>query len=165
MLYSLVLYGQTGPQDWPSLRYNYLLEWAEYHFLTSSYIIGQQCLLLSGGVSLSLIDNPAVTLEAAIVGSYSTLRNLIFRGPKAHPEMTSLMRTTVQVWHRAGAKYCDSESFSPHIPLWGNPCLPHINTIPDPSVWASWGIVGLKCGGGRLKAAFHLPNWMFFFFF
>lgn len=30
-------------------------------------------------------DNAAVTLEAAIMGSYSTLSNLVFRGAKSHP--------------------------------------------------------------------------------
>lgn len=48
-------------------------------------------------------DNPAVTLEAAILGSYAALSNLVFRGVRAHPNLTTLMRTTIMVWHRARA--------------------------------------------------------------
>lgn len=79
-------------------------------------------------------DNLAVTLEAAIVGSYSTLK-LVSRGPRAHLEITILMRTIVLVWRRAQAKYHTLESFSPHAPLWGNPSQPHMHSSPDPSVW------------------------------
>lgn len=62
-------------------------------------------------------DNPAVTLEAAIMGSYSTLSNLVFRGERSHPGITDLMRTTVLVWHRARAHYRSPEMFCPNTPL------------------------------------------------
>lgn len=39
--------------------------------------------------------NPAVTLEAAILGSYAALSNLVFRGPKAHATMATSMKTIV----------------------------------------------------------------------
>lgn len=117
-------------------------------------------------------DNPAVTLEAAILGSYAALSNLVFCGVKAYPELTTLMRTTITVWHRARAVYHPPETLSPHTSLWGNPNLPHMRNVPDPQVWASRGIVGLKhlVTGGRLstfpelKTEHNLPNWMFFRF-
>lgn len=40
-------------------------------------------------------DKPAVTLEAAIMGSYAALSNLAYRGVKSHPRVTGLKRTTI----------------------------------------------------------------------
>ena len=62
-------------------------------------------------------QNPAVTLEAAILGSYAALSNLPFRGLRASPSMTSLMRTTVKVWQEARAIYRQPNRISPHAPL------------------------------------------------
>lgn len=117
-------------------------------------------------------DNPAVTLEAAILGSYAPLSNLVFRGVKAHPNLTTLMRTTITVWHRARATYCSPGTISPHTPQWGNPNLPHFRSVPDPQVWASRSVVGLKhlvmegrlSAFSELKMKYNLPNWMFFHF-
>lgn len=57
-------------------------------------------------------DNPAVTLEAVLLGSYATLSNLVYRGVKTHPELTTLMRTTIMVWHRARVVYRSPDAFS-----------------------------------------------------
>lgn len=58
-------------------------------------------------------QNPAVTLEAAILGSYAALSNLVFRGPKHHPSLTSSMCTTIRVWRDAGAIYQKPLHMSP----------------------------------------------------
>lgn len=34
--------------------------------------------------------------------------------------------------------------WSPYCPLWGNPALLHFRTIPDPQLWARYGIKLLK---------------------
>lgn len=104
------------------------------------------------------------------MGSYSTLYpNLVLLGAKSHSGVTDLMRTTILVWHRARARYCSPGMFSPPIPLWGNPNLPHMKSVPDPQVWATRGIVSLKhVSDGRLrsfpdlKAAYALPQWIIF---
>lgn len=57
------------------------------------------------------------------MGLYLILSNLVFRGPKVHPEVMIAMLTTALVWHRARATYCTPEPFSPHVPLWGNPLI------------------------------------------
>lgn len=79
--------------------------------------------------------NPSVNLEAAIRGSYSALSNLVFRGLRAHPEMTTPMRTTAQVWEQMSAKLNKANTISPYTPLWGNPRLRHLQSIPDPALW------------------------------
>lgn len=48
--------------------------------------------------------NPSAILEAAILGSYSALSNLVFRGLKAHVAMTTPMCTTTRVWEKITAK-------------------------------------------------------------
>lgn len=50
-------------------------------------------------------QNPEVTLEAAILGSFAALSNLPFRGLRASLSMTTLMRTTVRVWQEARKIY------------------------------------------------------------
>lgn len=89
-------------------------------------------------------QNPAVILEAAILGSYAALSNLVYRGLKAHPAITTLMKMTVRVWQQAGTIYRAESTFSPYTPLWGNPQLKHYYQLPDPELWASKGIVTLK---------------------
>lgn len=85
--------------------------------------------------------NPAVTLESAILGSYAALSNLPYRGVKAGAEVTGPMRATIQVWRSSRAALLGGSSITP---LWANPMLPHLLTIPDPASWAKKGIVKLK---------------------
>lgn len=33
---------------------------------------------------------------------------------------------------------------SPAQPLWGNPVRPHLRTIPDPQLWAKYGVTTLR---------------------
>lgn len=77
--------------------------------------------------------NPAVRLEAAILGSYAALSNLAYRGPKAPYHLMTQMKTTIRVWREARAIYAEPNCISPHTPLWGNPTLPHLYDMPDPS--------------------------------
>lgn len=58
-------------------------------------------------------DNPAVTLEAAIMGSYSSLSNMVFRGTRSHPGIMELMRKTITVWHRARTRFGSPRDFLP----------------------------------------------------
>lgn len=84
--------------------------------------------------------------------------------------MTTLMRTTVIVLGQVSAAVSGRGKISPHTPLWGNPHQPHLSSIPDPSVWANFGIKKLQhiMPDGRLltfyalKLTFALPSWMFF---
>lgn len=87
-------------------------------------------------------QNPAVRLEAAILGSYAALSNFVFRGVKALYSLTVPMR--IRVWQDARAVFYKPNCLSPHTPLLGNPRLPHLNSIPDPFLWATWGIITMK---------------------
>lgn len=84
--------------------------------------------------------NPAVTLEVAILGSYAALSNVSYRGPRAHSQATTLMRTTVHMWQQARAVYKTDSTISPHTPHSGNPTLPLLYKLPDPQLWASKGL-------------------------
>lgn len=111
-----------------------------------------------------------MTLEVAILGSYAALINLPYRGPKAHPQVTSLMHTTIQVWQKARAIYKSDSVISPHMPLWGNPLLSHLYGLPDPQLWAVRGIVTIKhiyqegsfSSSETLKAKHNIPASMKF---
>lgn len=65
--------------------------------------------------------NPLVNLEATILRSYSALSNLVFRGPRAHSEMTTSMQTTCKCGENFLAKLNKANTISPYTPLWGNP--------------------------------------------
>lgn len=45
-------------------------------------------------------SNPSVNLEAAILGSYSELSNLVYREPRSTAQITALVRTMVLVWRQ-----------------------------------------------------------------
>lgn len=114
--------------------------------------------------------NPAVNLEAAILGSYSELSNLVYRGPRYSPRVTTLMKTTVRVWGQVSGYLNNRNAVSPYTPLWGNPKLPHFQSIPDPQVWARYEIRTIRhifkddrlMSFTELKGKYHLPSWMFF---
>lgn len=54
------------------------------------------------------------------------------------------MQTTVRAWQEARAVYKKPFHFSLHMPLWGSPMLPHLLTLPDPSLRARKRITTLK---------------------
>lgn len=111
-------------------------------------------------------QNPAVTLEAALLGSYAALSNLPYRGPRADPAVTGPMKTTIQVWKSSRASLIPQSQVSPHTPLWANPMLPHLFTVPDPAIWAKRGITTIKHVMPRgvilsfreLQATYHIPR-------
>lgn len=87
--------------------------------------------------------NPASSLEVAILGSYTKLRNLSHRGPRSNPKITLPMKTMLKVWDAVSKQLVRPDVGFPTTPLWGNPHLPHFRTIPDPVVWAKYGIITL----------------------
>lgn len=112
-------------------------------------------------------SNPAVSLEAAILGSYAALSNLVLRGRRAHANMTMPIKTTGY-----GNRCPDS-----YLPHWQSPRtphsrFPHLQMIPDPSVWARFGVTKIQhvIPNGKLlpydtlKTTFQFPSWMFFRF-
>lgn len=117
-------------------------------------------------------SNPASAVEAALLGSYSELRNLIHKGPRSSPKISVPMKTTIKVWDTVNAKLGTQNALSPVTPLWGNPRLSHFRSIPDPVIWARYGIVTLGdiVSQGQLitfddlKSRKDLPNQMFFRF-
>lgn len=114
--------------------------------------------------------NPSVNLEAEILGSYSALNKLVFRGPKAHPTMTTPMRMTTRVWEQMSARLNTTNTISPYTPLWGNPRLHHLQSIPDLAVWTgydnkTWQQImpkGRLLSYDDLKHTFQLSLKMFF---
>lgn len=128
------------PPGWLELVCSFPYLQVGWHCRASNNIIGQQCWLTVRWWFVQSQNNPAVNLEAAILGSYSALSNLVFRGPKAQDTMTVPMRTTVRVWEQLTAKINLPQTFSPYTPFWGNPKLPHLLMIPDPAVWAKYEI-------------------------
>lgn len=89
-------------------------------------------------------NNPAVVLEAALVGSYEALANLVYReGKYPVPHLTTLMTATIAIWKKFVVVYGDKGAdtqWSPYIPLWRNPRLPELTTVPDFEFWPQKGI-------------------------
>lgn len=89
-------------------------------------------------------NNPAVVLEAALVGSYEALANLVYReGKYSVPHLTTLMTATIAIWKKFVVVYGDKGAdtqWSPYIPLWRNPRLPELTTVPDFEFWPQKGI-------------------------
>lgn len=76
----------------------------------------------------------------------------------------------VPVWIAAQCRFLQVELWSPVQPLWGNPNVPHFSTIPDPHVWARFGIktlrdimpAGTLLTFTQLSKTHNLPGWMYF---
>lgn len=68
---------------------------------------------------LSDTSSAAVTLEAAIVGSYDSLWNVLFRGIKALHFPATFKRTVIRAWFMAtGPMGAELQVCSPNTPLW-----------------------------------------------
>lgn len=108
--------------------------------------------------------NAAVVLEAARLGSYEALRNLLYRGSRAPFPLTSAMRAVIRAWTIANS--LRPIPSGPYSPLWFNPQLPEFGSIPDPGVWACKDIkyINQICIEGKLqtfdrfKQQYNLPN-------
>lgn len=107
--------------------------------------------------------NPAVNLEAALLGSYSELINLVYRGPQSNPNITIPMKTTIFVWREVTRALSGDHHNSPHTPLWGNPSLTHLRTALDPRVWAGRGVKTLQhvMPEGQLLSSADLRGFIF----
>lgn len=114
--------------------------------------------------------NAAVCLEAAMVGSLTELSNLVYRGSSACPLLPAPTVVTLRVWAMARRRFLHPNQRSPFCPLWGNPSLHHLRTVPDPQLWARYGIKLLKdvlqqgsiLPFKTLMDRFSLPVWMQF---
>lgn len=89
-------------------------------------------------------SNAAVCLEAVVLGSLRELGNLVYRGHRAYDNLPQPTKTTLKTWAVARWGLVSPRSWSPFCPLWGNPNLPHIRTVPDPQIWARHGIKTLR---------------------
>lgn len=96
---------------------------------------------------------------------------LLHRGSSALLSPTDSMHVTIRAWDRVKVLMkSQTDVWSPDTPLWFNPKLPHLGTIPDPIIWARVGVKQLKyiVGGkkllnfNQLKDKHGLPNWFFF---
>lgn len=118
-------------------------------------------------------SNAAVCLEANSLGSLTDLRNFPYRGPGAYPVVPGPTLATWKVWVAAIRRFRRPGQLSSAHPLWGNPALQHFRTIPDPQVWARYGIITLEHIMPRgellsfqgLMTKFGLPQWMRFRYF
>lgn len=54
------------------------------------------------------------------------------------------MKTTVGVWRWVSGFPMGPRTFSPYTPLWGNPELAHLRSVPDPQIWARYGVKTLR---------------------
>lgn len=108
-----------------------------------------------------------------MLGSCTTLTNLVYRGHRTHQRVTGPMHTMLRVWVQAMGIYRTEGTFSPHINLWGNPQLRHLTQIPEAQLWAAKGIVTLKrvikegriSSFAELRDTFALPLAMPFHYF
>lgn len=134
------------------------------YFIAGQMVVARRWLLRDDG-------DAANVLEAAYRGSFESLSFLLYRGTSAMSSPTDSMGVTIRAWDRAKVLMkSQSDVWSPDTPLWFNPKLLHLNTIPDPIIWARVGIKELthKVGGkklltfNQLKDRHKLPNWYFF---
>lgn len=115
-------------------------------------------------------SNATVCVEAAWLGSLQELQNLVYRGVGAYRDPPIPTRATIKVWIAAQRRFLLAGRWSPVQPLWGNPNLPHFRSIPDPPVWARFGIktlrdimpTGTLMSFSQLTRKYGLPGWMFF---
>uniref|UniRef100_A0A803K472 Reverse transcriptase domain-containing protein n=1 Tax=Xenopus tropicalis TaxID=8364 RepID=A0A803K472_XENTR len=117
------------------------------------------------------LTNAATLLEIQIIGSQEELQNLLYRGTINSKRATQPMRTTVSVWKKALKIFPKPQPHcSQYTPLWHNPNLEQLQTIPDPKIWLCHNIKylsdimpqGTLLTFQELKQTFSLPNTMLF---
>lgn len=89
---------------------------------------------------------------------------------KAYAELPAPTRATIQFWNAAQHRFSLEGRWASVQPLWGNPNLSHFQTIPDPQVWARFGIKTLRdimptgslMSFAQMARTYELPGWMFF---
>lgn len=81
------------------------------------------------------------TTEGAIVSSFETLHNIVYRGCTPPGPGMSVICTSLSLFQTVVAKLStDSWMVSPNSPLWFNPTLKELCSMPDPNKWTSRGI-------------------------
>lgn len=116
-------------------------------------------------------DNGDSVLEAALLGSYESLRLALYRGPKSSLPLTVTMKATIRAWEVSTTLASPSYlGVTPSAPLWMNPNLSHFCSLLDPTLWAGWGVKVLQditregdlITFDLLKARHNLQNSTFF---
>lgn len=111
--------------------------------------------LLSHAHNWLILDdtNSAVVLEAACVGSFETLLNVLFRGVKVPHPLTTSMKTVIRAWtHVTPLIGNHSRWYAPDTPLWITSHYQNFFSTPEPSL-AAGGISYLAhiCKSGVLQ--------------
>lgn len=83
-------------------------------------------------------DNPVEIIEAALLGSYATLSNLLFWEPLSHTQVTCLMRITICVWSQSSLSYPFHFCASYSLMGWSFSSLPS-HPAWFPTVGCKWG--------------------------
>lgn len=79
----------------------------------------------------------ATVVEAALLGSYESLKLALYRGPKSCLPLTDSMKSTIKAWEITTTLRSPSYSgITPLAPLWMNLKFPHLFSFPDPMIWA-----------------------------
>lgn len=141
---SVFLSGLGEPLSWPNQPCTFPYHKVVWLCPASSCIIEAAVVVTVRWWFYQRRHNPAVTLEAAVLGSCVALGKLVLRGPSAHLSMTGSMQVPLRVWGQAHSVYGEPSKFSPHLPLLGNPVLPHLYSIPDSQLWPCHGVLTLK---------------------
>lgn len=88
-------------------------------------------------------SNLVVNLEVALQDSYSQLSNLVYRGPRYSPQVTVPMKM-IAAWKQVTLSLSNPNTVFLHTPLWSNPTLLHLNSVPGLQVWAQYNIRTLR---------------------
>ncbi|PIO38014.1 hypothetical protein AB205_0096360, partial [Aquarana catesbeiana] len=85
--------------------------------------------------------NACTTTEGAIATSMETLHNMIYRGKVPDRPGTSMLATSLSIFRYIVTKTSrHSWSTSPNNPLWFNPTLQELYSLPDTKRWYSKGV-------------------------
>lgn len=101
-------------------------------------------------------EDAATVLEAAILGSFEGLANLVYRGPWVQSSLMGSMKIIILAWDKVQATMTPGiQLVSLSTLLCFNPKLSHFSDIPDPIIWAGVGIKRLQdvVEGGKLSSA------------
>lgn len=134
------------------------------YYLAGQMVFARRWLIADSGDS-------ATVFEAALLGSYESLKLALYRGPKSCLPLTDSMKSTIKAWEITTTLRSPSYSgITPSAPPWMNPKFLHLFSFPDPMIWACKGVKilnditreGELCTFDQLKAWHNLPNSFFF---
>lgn len=100
-----------------------LPDWQKY-YLAGQMVFARRWLTADSGDS-------ATVVEAAHLGSYESLKLALYRGPKSCLPLTESMKAMIKAWEIATTLMSPSYTgITPSAPLWMNPKLPHLFSLP-----------------------------------